>query len=354
MMKFEELKKAMETANNMDELNALLKEAIKAFHPDNNIGNEEEVTEKFLLIKDIYTKNELRIKGFKPSKKLEKEVAKRNAILKIRRNFKTVAEFFSANGEEQLSVLKGMSARVAIVLNSTTPTPNDRQITDKHHADKNGNFDGMRSYAFVQFVFNKNHTINVERLEEVAQTAWIKLAENSTNEKYSELPFYSLLWISCRQAMRNLYYAEIKHDNYMDRNNDLYDLNAYETKVPTDSHTEANAMYNVWINGMFKDETDSIIYEMTKGGYTDIETGYAVGMSKQAVGKRLKGIHDRINKDRMLEAFNYKMPETRKNATAKEVVRILIMEAIKNGMSYKRIAYYLHCDVTDIPNMLKK
>lgn len=356
MMNTNKIKIEMENCKTIEELNSVLKKAIVAFHPDNNLNNMEEATEAFLFVRETYDRMVNRLKGFKPSKQIEKEVAKRNAILRIRRNIQSVKEFFSMDGSEQISVLKGMSARVAIVLDNMTPTPNNRQITDKHHADRNGNFDGMRSYAFVQYVFNKSKTINTERLEEVAQSAWIKLSENATNEKYIGIPFYSLLWISCRQAIHNLYNAEVKHDIWMDRRNDLYDLNAYETKAPTDSHTEPNALHEVWISAMFKDETDRVIYEMTKDGFTETEISEYVGLSIMAVSKRLHNIYDRMQKDRLLEAMNMTENEVgcRKNASAKEVIRILIMKAIRNGMSYKRIAYHLHCEVDEIGKYLAK
>lgn len=356
MMNTTTFKKQMETCRTMEELTAVLKQAFKAFHPDNNLDNMQEAQDAFIFIRQIYDACRLKIAGYKPSKKLEQEVARRNSMLRIKRVILSTDEFFSMSGDEQIAVLKGMSARVAIVLDGMTPTPNARQITDKHHADKNGNFDGMRSYAFVQFVFNKNRTINQERLEEVSQQAWIKLAENTANEKYADMPFYALLWTSCRQAMYNLYYAEIKHDSYLDRQHDLFDLNAYESKAPTDSHTEANALYNAWIETFFNDDIDRTIYDMKKAGYTDTETAGAVGLAVRVVGKRLARIHDRMNKDRMLEALNTTADKVgcRKNASAGDIVRALIMQAIKNGMSYKRIAYYLHCDITDIPKLLAK
>jgi len=356
MTNFNEIKREMEICKSMDALNAVFKKAVFAFHPDNNLGCMEEATDAFLAVREVYDRISNKLKGFKPSRKLEQEVSKRNTILKIRRNIGSVLEFFGMSGEEQLAVLKGMSARVAIVLDNMTPTPNDRQITDKHHADKNGNFDGMRSYAFVQYVFNKSKTINQERLEEVAQTAWVKLSENADNKKYDGMPFYSLLWISCRQAINNLYNAEVKHDVWMDRNNDLYDLNAYESKAPTGTATEADGVFNVWMSSFFNDDIDEEIYRRSKEGYTDTEIASFVGMSIRAVGKRLHAIHDRMQKDRLLEGLNVTDADLglRKNATAKEAVRVLIMKAIGNGMSYKRIAYYLHCEVADVPQMLKK
>ena len=356
MMNANTFKQQMETCGTMEELTAVLKQAFKAFHPDNNLDNMQEAQDAFIFIRQTYDSMRLKLAGHKPSKQLEKEVARRNTILKLRRNISSADEFFSMAGEEQISALKGMSARVAIVLDGMTPTASAKQITDKHHADKNGNFDGMRSYAFVQFVFNKNRTINQERLEETAQQAWIKLAENAVNKKYADMPFYALLWTSCRQAMFNLYYAEIKHDSYLDRQHDLFDLNAYESKAPTDSHTEANAIHEIWMTAFFNDDTDRTIYDMKKAGYTDTEIAEAVGLAVRVVGKRLARIHDRMNKDRMLEALNTTAEKAgcRKNASAGDIVRALIMQAIKNGMSYKRIAYYLHCDTSDIPKLLVK
>ena len=355
MMNTTKHEQALRNSRTMEELNRALKQAIIAFHPDNNIDCMAEATEAFLYLRQVYDNMRLRITGYKPSKQLEREVQKRAQILKIRRNIESAEEFFSMSGEEQLSVLNGMSAHVAIVLNGMIPAPNNKQITDKHCADRTGNFDGIRSYAFVQYVFNKNHTINIERLAETAQTAWIKLAENCANEKYADMPFYALLWTSCRQAMNNLYKAEIKHDRYIDRNNKL-DLNAYESKTPAEGITEANALYRVWIDSFFTDKTDQAIYRMKQAGYTDIEIGEELEISHVAVVKRLRKIHDRMNEDRMLQALNMTREKAgcRKNASAGDVVRALIMQAIRSGMSYKRIAYYLHCEVNDISKLLVK
>lgn len=349
-------KAQMENCKTMEDLTAVLKQAFKAFHPDNNLDNMQEAQDAFIFIRQIYDSMRLKLAGYKPSKKLEQEAAKRNSMMKIKRVILSADEFFSMSGEEQIAVLKGMGARVAIVLDGMTPTPNAKQITDKHHADKNGNFDGMRSYAFVQYVFTKNRTINQERLEETAQQAWIKLAENAKKEKYQDMPFYSLLWTSCRQAMFNLYYAEVKHDSYLDRQHDIFDLNAYESKAPSGSQPEAVVIPKIWLSSFLKDKTDRTIYRMSKQGYTEQEIGEQLDMSQYAVSKRLQKIYDRMQEDRLLEALNTTAEKAgcRRNASAKEVVRALIMQAIKNGMSYKRIAGHLHCDTDDIPKMLAK
>lgn len=349
-------KSQMENCRTMEELTVVLRQAFKALHPDNNLECMREAQEAFINIRQIYDACRLRIAGYKPSKKLEQEVQKRNEMIKIRRVILSADEFFSMSGEEQIAVLKGCSARVAIVLDGMTPTPNAKQITDKHHADAQGNFDGMRSYAFVQYVFTKNRTINQERLEEVSQQAWIKLAENATKEKYQGIPFYSLLWISCRQAMFNLYYAEVKHDSYLDREHDVFDTEAYESKAPTGSQPEAVVIPKIWLSSFLKDKTDRTVYRMSRQGYTEQEIGEQLDMSQYAVSKRLQKIHDRMQEDRLLEALNTTAEKAgcRKNASASEIVRALIMQAIKQGMSYKRIAYYLHCEVADVPQMLKK
>ena len=356
MMNTTTFKAQMENCRTLEELNHVLRQAFKALHPDNNLDNMQEAQDAFIYIRQIYDACMRRIAGYKPSKKVEQEVARRNAVLKIRRVILSADEFFSMSGEEQSAVLKGMSARVAIVLDGMTPTPNSRQITDKHHADRNGNFDGMRSYAFVQFVFTRARTINAERLEEVSQQAWVKLAENTTKGEYKDMPFYALLWTSCRQAMQALYNAEIRNASYLDRQHDLFDLNAYETKAPADSHTETSALYEVWVSSMMNDTMDRKIYDYAKAGYTETEIGEFVGMSQMAVSKRLQKIHDRMNKDRMLEALNTTAEKAgcRKNASASEIVRALIMQSIRQGMSYKRIAYYLHCEEKDVPQMLRK
>lgn len=352
----ETIKKQMETCKTMEELKQALKQAFKALHPDNNLDNMQEAQDAFIFIRQIYDACRLRIAGHKPSKKLEQEVQRRNEMIKIRRVILSADEFFSMPGEEQIAVLKGCSARVAIVLDGMTPTPNAKQITDKHHADKSGNFDGMRSYAFVQYVFTKNRTINQERLEEVAQSAWVKLAENTTKEKYQGIPFYSLLWISCRQAMFNLYYAEVKHDSYLDREHDLFDTEAYESKAPTGSQPEAVVIPKIWLSAFLQDKTDRTVYRMSRQGYTEQEIGEQLDMSQYAVSKRLQKIYDRIQEDRLLEALNTTADKAgcRRNASAREIVRALIMQAIKQGMTYRRIAGYLHCGADDIPKMLQK
>ena len=352
----ETIKKQMEACKTMEELKQALKQAFKALHPDNNLDCMQEAQDAFIYIRQIYDSMRLKLAGYKPSKQLEKEVAKRNSILRIKRVILSAEEFFGMSGEEQTAVLKGMSARVAIILNGMTPTPHNRQITDKHRADAYGNFDGVRSYAFVQYVFNKNHTLNQERLEEVSQQAWIKLAENATAEEYDGIPFYSLLWLSCRQAMYNIWHAEMKHDSFYDKQHDFFDLDAYETKAPTGSQPEPVTVRKVWMQSFLKDKTDKRVYQMTKAGYKQDEIGQALDMSQYAVSKRLQKIHDRMQEDRMLEALNMTREKAgcRKNASAGDVVRVLIMQAIRAGMSYKRIAYYLHCEVTDVPKLLTK
>lgn len=353
--KFEATKQALQACKTMEELNEARK-AIMAFHPDNNLDDVQTATDCFIALTAVYDMMGKKLQGYKPSKRIEEEVKRRNETLRIRRDIKSVSEFFGLDGAEQMSILKGQCGRVAIVLDNSVPTPNSGQITDKHRADRMGNLDGMRSYAFVQYCFNKSKTLNMERIEECAQTAWVKLAENATNEKYSALPFYSLLWISCRQAINNLYNAEVRNAQWLDREHDLYDLNAYETKAPADSHTEVNAVYAIWLDGMLGDDIDRDIYSYKKQGFTDEEIGNFLDMSKMAVSKRLQKIHDRMNKDRMLEALNTTADKAgcRKNASASEIVRALIMQAIRNGISYKRIAYYLHCEEIDIPKLLRK
>ena len=360
-----EIGTAFFNAETKEDLNKLYKQYAFRFHPDNNLTQcgepEDLIVELFCDIQDLFTEAGKRYARKGPytvhngKTKEEKREERKREVLQIRKYFRNAEDFFSSPGSEQITALKGMCGRVAIVLDGKIPTPNKRQITDKHHADKNGNFDGMRSYGFVQYCFNKSRTLNREAIEEAAQTAWIKLAENVEKPEYSGRSFSSIMWVSCRQAINNLYNAEKKHDSYLDKRTDLYDLNAYECKPSLDWTPETKGTYNVWIDSMFNDRTDAIVYNMSKAGYSETETAVECGISQKAVSKRLIAIYDRIKKDRLLEALNANIEDlpVRKNANAKQIIRALIMQGIRNGMSYKRIAYHLHCEPSEIPAMLK-
>lgn len=364
-----EVKKAFETVNTRADAMKLYRVLCVKYHPDNNLDKNgvpfEYVVELFCLMQDyfndtlrrfslgkIYTVNQ----NNKKAKAEKKKAEQRQTILSIKRIISSADEFFTMDGKEQSSVLKGMCGRVAIVLDNKIPTPNKKQITDKHKADAQGNFDGMRSYKFVQFCFNSNKVLKQGALEEASQTAWIKLYENSQKEVYKGISFSALMWISCRQAIFNLYYAEHKHDNYLDKRTSLFDLNAYESKQPIDYETERTAMFETWIETFLHDDTDRVVYEMEKGGYTMTEISVQCGISIKAVSKRLNAIYERMNKDRLLEALNAKIEDlpVRKNASTREIIRVLIMQGIRCGMTYKRIAFHLHCEASDIPKMLHK
>ena len=327
----------------VDELKNIYRKAVKIYHPDSDNGND---IERYLAIAEAYERNleKLNVRQHAINWRREAKQKTVNGKTMIARQWANVAEFLNADGEEQLSALKAMVKSVSRRLYNATPTPNKKQITDKHKADINGNMDGMRTYNFAKYCYNARHLFNEEKVEEVAHNAYIKLAENMYNGKYDGEKVSTILWISCRQALYNTWYDEAKRVSWFDRQHDVYETDAYQTTAPTDWTTEATAVTRVYI-----DELNSKVLQLAEMGYNCLEISNMLDMNVKTVWNQIKAHKAQFDIDRIQLAMNGDTETgTRKNANPIKQRKALIMKAIGNGMSYRRIAY--HIGIADIRN----
>lgn len=334
--KYYAIKLAMTQAKTMEELKRLYHIAMKALHPDNNDGEND--IENIMMLSECYVACCAKITGKAHKEFTNKVNNAKKGKAKISRTFKNMNEFFSCDGIEQLAVIKNFVCAVSRALRNATPTPNNKQITDKHHADKYGNFDGMRTYCFASYILNSNYSVNNERLDEVSHRAWIKLMENSTKEKYNGYKVSTLLWISARQALYNEWYNIAKTAKWLDRTDDLYNMNAYETKAPIEWETEQTAIIKADRDMM---DTENVLY-LKECGYSNREIADIIGTYPKRIDRLMEEYKIRNDVNNLMDAMTNDIPGTgRKNETAITIRKRLIMQAIRTGMSYKRIAYHI-------------
>ena len=326
--------KEMENCKTYDELKHIYRLAVKPLHPDNS--NNEGDIEKFLEISEAWERINTRFVLNDYRKHREKVRKATTTTSRIFRKFESMEEFFGCDGLEQLGVIHNYVVSVSKRLRSVNPKPNAKQITDKTKADDNGNFDGMRSYVFAHYIFNKNGSINEERVEEVSHNAWIKLHENHNKPEYHGLKPSTLLWISCRQATYNTWYNEAKTAKWFDRSCDLYDINAYETTAPIEWTTEATACHRVDIELLDADQ----IIALASAGYSTYEIADFLSMNQKTVWNRLEALKAVYDIDRLQIATGLEI-DSKSNASPIKKRKALIMKAIQNGMSYKRIAFHI-------------
>ena len=346
----------MQTALTAEEIKKAYHEAVKKCHPD-NITAEADID----LLTSLYETMKDNIEKLSnPFEYAKRKTEGQPKPKQVKREFKTVAELLNS-GEEMIPVIDGTIKHVSKVLSGKAPTPNKRQITDKHHADAYGNFDGMRTYQYATVILKKNYSYNEEVIAEIRSEAVIKLMENEgkatvkklTGEEpendYCSLPVAVKLWISCRQAMRNYYYKNVEKPIYrqVERGKDIFDLEAYQTKVSDFWQTAGTAVNRVYIEQLTRSPFERKVLALREYGLTEEEIAKYFQVGTTTVHDCIERIHNRLLCDRMtnhldsLEAIRT-ANGNRKNASEAVILRSLVMRSIRSGMTYSRIGYHLH------------
>lgn len=334
---------AMNKAKTAQELKTLYRVAMKQLHPDNNNGESD--IENIERIADAYTENMKRFHDVKAdyAEHMERVRKATGTTARIRRNIATMDEFFSMDGSEQLGILTAYVIRVSTILKGLIPTPRHDRITDKTKADAYGNLDGVKAYAFAYYIFNRNGSVNVERVQECAHSAWIKACENYNDPDYHFLKPSTLLWISARQAVNNEWYKMQKHIKWIDQSTGKLDPEAYETKAPIEWTTEATAVHRVYIQEMDENQ----ILALHEAGYNAREIADMIGTYQKKVDRFLKEAKARFDCE-MLQEAGVNVDQTRRDESPISRRKRLIMQSIKVGMSYKRIAW--HMGIAEVRN----
>ena len=227
------------------------------------------------------------------------------------------------------------------------------------------------------------------RMDEATSQLWVCLADaverNDAREDEEKRPFSVLMVQAGYNALHTVYRAEVKHDRYThgltarqaekagytdgQPHPDAVDFSAYEARQP-EAWMQSRAIANMMLDSYCVDDIDRAILVLTGRGYTQQEIADGMEtltrdcivttadgkkhrlvirghLSQKQVSIRLDMIKARMQCDRMNDALDRQeardavQKQTRKNASPKKVVRIWVMQCIRYGMSYARIAQYL-------------